>query len=273
MKKQYILMGATIVFAALFASCSQENNMDEAFSQSEKEIIFDLGISQTRTVTIDKKTSFEDGDHVGIYGLKRGATEVLHANLDYHYTADNGKWVAEYSITFPIDVSELNFYAYYPYNDDLEGTSFDFSVSQDQSKDGYNQSDLLLAKNETASVDDESITLSFVHKLALVEAEVILPEGEVIKNVDICAKRTATVNLTEQTAIVKASEAAEYITMQPVEGNVFRAVVPAQSMSKGKVFRITAEDGAIYWYKTTESMELVENKISAFSIDCTGSSL
>lgn len=185
MKKQYILMGATIVFAALFASCSQENNMDEAFSQSEKEIIFDLGISQTRTVTIDKKTSFEDGDHVGIYGLKRGATEVLHANLDYHYTADNGKWVAEYSITFPIDGSELNFYAYYPYNADLEGTSFDFSVSQDQSKDGYNQSDLLLAKNETASVDDESITLSFVHKLALVEAEVILPEGEVIKNVDI----------------------------------------------------------------------------------------
>ena len=82
-----------MVFAALFASCSQENIMDEAFSQSEKEIIFDLGISQTRTVTIDKKTSFEDGDHVGIYGLKRGATEVLHDNLDYHYTADNGKWV------------------------------------------------------------------------------------------------------------------------------------------------------------------------------------
>ena len=39
MKKQYILMGATMVFAALFASCSQENIMDEAFSQSEKEII------------------------------------------------------------------------------------------------------------------------------------------------------------------------------------------------------------------------------------------
>ena len=147
MKKQYILMGATMVFAALFASCSQENIIDEAFSQSEKEIIFDLGISQTRTVTIDKKTSFEDGDHVGIYGLKRGATEVLHDNLDYHYTADNGKWVAEYSITFPIDGSELNFYAYYPYNADLEGTSFDFSVSQDQSKEGYNQSDLLLEIN------------------------------------------------------------------------------------------------------------------------------
>ena len=52
MKKQYILMGATMVFAALFASCSQENIMDEAFSQSEKEIVFDLGISQTRPARV-----------------------------------------------------------------------------------------------------------------------------------------------------------------------------------------------------------------------------
>lgn len=272
MKRQYILAGVTMLFASLFISCSQEDVTDESFPQPAKEIVFDFEISRTRTITEGKKTFFSDGDQVGIFGLKRGTEEVLHDNLDYHYLASSKTWTAESSITFPIDGSDLNFYAYYPYVAGIRGVNFEFAVAQDQSEeDGYSRSDFLSAKNETSQVDDKSITLSFVHQFARVEAEITVPQGEVIKSVDICAKKTAVIDLAKQSVTVKPDEAAEYITMQPA-GERFRAVIPAQDTGKGKLFRITAESGATYWYKTVENIALPENEITVFSIDCTNPS-
>lgn len=266
MKKQYRrIMGLLCVFAAMAASCSQEL-VEDALVQDGKEVVFNFGISQTRTLTEGKKTVFIDNDEIGIVGLKRGTEDVIHKNLNYQYAG--GKWGAEYSITFPVDGSTLNFYAYYPFVANLESTTFDFTVAADQSvAGGYNQSDLLLAKNETANVEDTSITLTFVHKLALVEANVILPAGAEIESVSLRAKRTATVDLLNQIAVVKADADAEFVTMAKAE-NVFRAVVPAQSVESGKMFRVLTTDGGAYWYKTIVSEELVENKITTFTIDC-----
>lgn len=270
MMKQCIVMMAVIFCTALFSSCEQ-NIIEESFSDEKQEIIFNLGILQTRTVTTDKKTLFIDKDQVGIFGLKRGTADILHENLHYTYNQGEVKWEAERSITFPIDGSNLSFYAYYPYVPNITGTSFEFSVAQDQSEKGYNQSDLLLAKNETATVDDKEIMLSFAHKLAMVEVKVILPEGKKIEKIDIRAKRTATVDLVQGKVLVNTDATAEYITMQPLEDdqNLFRAVLPAQIIDKGKMLRMLSDDGTIYWYKVTDSIEFAINKVTTFTIDCT----
>lgn len=270
MMKQYIVMMTVLSCTALFSSCEQ-NIVEESFSQSGQDIIFKLDISRTRTVTNDKKTLFVDKDQVGIFGLKRGATDILHENLNYSYNQDEAQWVADRSIAFPIDGSNLNFYAYYPYIPGVTGTIFDFSVALEQSAGGYNQSDLLLGKNETSTVDDKEITLTFAHKLAMVETTVVLPQGRTAKKVDIRAKRIATVDLVQGTAVVKADATAEYITMQSLNNvpNTFRAVIPAQIIGRGKMFRVVADDGTIYWYKVTDDVELIINKVTTFTVDCT----
>lgn len=270
MMKQYIVMMTVLSCTALFSSCEQ-NMVEESFSQSGQDIIFKLDISRTRTVTNDKKTLFVDKDQVGIFGLKRGTTDILHENLNYKYNQSETKWEADRSIAFPIDGSDLNFYAYYPYISGVTGTIFDFPVALDQSTEGYNQSDLLLGKNETSTVDDKEIRLTFAHKLAMVETEVILPQGRIAKRVDIRAKRIAAVDLVQGTAAVKADATAEYVTMQSLDDvpNTFRAVIPAQIIGKGKMFRVVADDGTIYWHKVTDDVELIINKVTTFTIDCT----
>ena len=198
--------------------------------------------------------------------------DIVHTNLQYEYIANNEKWNAERSITFPLDGSHLNFYAYYPYNLDLKDTKFDFTVAQNQSKEeGFNRSDLLLAMNDKATVDNKSIVLTFLHQLALVETEIALPENESIVKVDIRAKKTATVDLVSQTANVKNDEPVDYITMLKVAEGIFRAVVPMQVINEGKLFRIVTTDGKVnytYWYKVKENVDLVANKVNSFSINC-----
>lgn len=272
MEKQNILMLAVFSLITGFTSCS-ESIINDSFQQTEKEIVLNFGISQlTRTSTsIDWKTLFIDNDQIGVWGIKREGTDIVHENLKYEYNKESNEWTAERSITFPIDGSDLDFYAYYPYNINMENTVFDFSVAQNQSlEEEYNQSDLLIAMNKEATVENTSIVLTFSHQFALVEAEIILPQDQTLSKVDIYAKKTATVNLLQQTTMLKESEAAEYVTMLKVEEKkeLFRAIIPAQIVDKGKLFRIITTDGTVYWYKATEKMNFEANEVTTFSIDC-----
>lgn len=272
MKKQNILMLAVFSLITGFTSCS-ESIINDSFQQIEKEIVFNFGISQlTRTSTsIHRKTLFIDNDQIGVWGIKREGTDIVHENLKYEYNKESNEWTAERSITFPVDGSDLDFYAYYPYNMNMESAVFDFSVAQNQSlEEEYNRSDLLIAMNKEATMENTSIVLTFSHQLVLVEAEIILPQDQILSKVDICAKKTVTVNLLESTTTLKESEATEYITMLKVEEekDIFRAILPAQMVDKGKLFRIITTDGTVYWYKATEKMNFEVNKVTTFSVDC-----
>ena len=274
MKKQNRFKILTFLLSTFLVSCSESMTNSSFLGVGEREVIFKFGIlSVTRTTTSDNlKTVFVDDDQIGVWGIKRGEEDVIHTNLKYEYNKKEEKWSAEQSVTFPVDGSNLNFYAYYPYNAEIKNTSFEFAVKQDQSvEERYNQSDLLLAVNDKATVEDTFITLAFSHQLALVEVNVELPESETVVKVDICAKKTATVDLVNQTVYVKEDEVADYITMLEVGEGKFRAVVPAQNVITGKVFRIVTTDGEVnytYWYKVSSPIVFELNKINVFSISC-----
>lgn len=273
MKKSNILKTVALIGVICLISCNK-NVMEETWVQTTNGVLFKFAISQaTRTTTSKElKTTFVDRDQIGIWGIKRGVNDVVHSNYKYEYVESMAEWTAERSITFPIDGSNVDFYAYYPYMD-IEKANFEFSVAQDQSlEEQYNQSDLLLAVNDKATINDTFITLSFFHSFALVEAEITLPENESVTKIELFAKRTAMVDLVHQTVTVKNTDTFDYITMLKVEDGVFRAVLPAQSVEKGKLLRITATDGnAIYtyWYKVAGTMNFAANRVTTLSVDCT----
>ena len=275
-------IGMATLLAALLGSCSQ-NAMDDSIPEAKgKKIDLITQIAPTtRTSTTGMKTVFTEGDQIGVFGLAReDASTILNSNLKYQL--NNNNWGTETPIILPIDGSNVNFYAYYPFvemDNKNVNTTFDFSVDADQATNGYNSSDLLLAKNESivTSEADEStaIELSFAHAFALVEVEANLPEGVTPEKVILKAYPTATVDLVAQTATVN-TEAEEIVEDVPVKvGQVeislakvdgkFRCVVPVQTI-KGKCIRITGSNGAPYWYTADADIALEANKLNTFTV-------
>lgn len=273
-------IGMATLLAALLGSCSQ-NAMDDSIPEAKgKKIdLITQIVPTTRTSTIGMKTVFTEGDQIGVFGLAReDASTILNSNLKYQL--NNNNWGTETPIILPIDGSNVDFYAYYPYMDsENASTTFDFSVDRDQATNGYNTSDLLLAKNESivTSEANEStaIELSFAHAFALVEVDVTLPEGVTPEKVALTAYPTATVDLVAQTATVN-TEAEEIVDEAPVKvgqveislakaGGKFRCVVPVQTI-KGKCIRITGSNSAPYWYTADAAVTLEANKLNTFTV-------
>lgn len=274
-------IGMATLLAALLGSCSQ-NAMDDSIPEAKgKKIdLITQIVPTTRTSTTGMKTVFTEGDQIGVFGLAReDASTILNSNLKYQL--NNNNWGTETPIILPIDGSNVNFYAYYPYMDsENASTTFDFSVDRDQATNGYNTSDLLLAKNESivTSEADEStaIELSFAHAFALVEVEANLSEGVTPEKMTLTAYPTATVDLVAQTATVN-TEAEEIVDEAPVkvgqveislqrqEDGKFRCVVPVQTI-KGKCIRITGSNGAPYWYTADAEVALEANKLNTFTV-------
>ena len=96
--KRFNILLVMSAFIGSFTSCSQD--AENELVPSAKVVNFDVNISKTRTVTEGKVTSFVEDDQIGVFGVKRGASEVLNQNVMYAYTG-NGKWLADKSITYP----------------------------------------------------------------------------------------------------------------------------------------------------------------------------
>lgn len=281
-------IGMATLLAALLGSCSQ-NAMDDSIPEAKgKQIdLITQIVPTTRTATTGMKTVFTEGDQIGVFGLAReDASTILNSNLKYQL---NNNWGTETPIILPIDGSNVNFYAYYPYMDsENASTTFDFSVDRDQATNGYNNSDLLLAKNEnivtSEANESTAIELSFAHAFALVEVEANLPEGVTPEKVILKAFNLAEVDLVAQKAtvitegkIVVEGEVDEEgnevtkdieeieISLQKQADGKFRCVVPVQTI-KGKCIRITGSNGAPYWYTADAEVALEANKLNTFTV-------
>ncbi|WP_303003194.1 fimbrillin family protein [Bacteroides congonensis] len=265
MKTQYIRLGIASLLTLILGSCSQDA-IDGTFPQETgKEIVFSTSIMQTRTQTTDRKTVFVDEDHIGVFVLNRSTSATLHSNLNYLYKEN--AWSSETPVTFPLDGSDVNFYAYYPYAEGSTATVFDFTVSTDQAANGLNPSDLLLAENVTSEANDEAVTLSFTHALALLEVKVTLPAGVKADKVILKAHTTASVDLKAQTATVKSDVPVSEITLMRLSDDTFRGVVPAQELSE-RCIKIIGDNGASYRYTADSPTTLQANSINTITAIC-----
>lgn len=267
-------------------------------------ISFVVGIANGTRVSTDAdfRSSWEDGDEIGIFAVKRtsGGSGTLAASGNYIHnvrlTYDSGDetWSPDdgVKLTFPDDGGVLDFYAYYPYDDNsgspqgMNPLSYSFAVLADQSgntvvgetpRSNYNLSDMLAAKNDNSGAgygktyDAVPISLTFKHMMALVQVEVFIKDLS-LYDADIEMKRvdvSASLNLGASggpavTAGGSGSNSTVKLRRVEQEGDdnyatkfTFRAMLPAQTLESGiQMFHIQYRDNLFASPRLDAELEL-----------------
>ena len=233
MKRTSGILGLCLAGAAVFSAC--DNDIDSInTSNAGREVIFNLNIgASTRTVTSGLSTAWADGDKVGIFS----DPEEVADNIEL--TRNAGKFSGE-PVYLPEDGSSTEFYAYYPYNDMTEGTTFTHSVDTDQSE-GFNHSDLLIAKG-TAAIDDPVVEMNFDHAYAMVE--VSAKNIETASGITIKAATEAVVNLKSPEVRTQLGSVQE-IALCNIGDRIFRGIVPEQTLENSEITLATTDGKTI----------------------------
>ena len=115
------------------------------------------------------ETTFETGDAIGVYAAVRMSSAPATLKTSGNY-ADNKRFVWNGSqFVADGDANEIaagyetDYYAYYPYREDMGNPlDYDFSIQGDQ-REGITLSDFMYAANRSGTTD-KVITLAFSHR-------------------------------------------------------------------------------------------------------------
>ena len=146
------------------------------------------------------ETTFETGDAIGVYAAVRMSSAPATLKTSGNY-ADNKRFVWNGSqFVADGDANEIaagyetDYYAYYPYREDMGNPlDYDFSIQGDQ-REGITLSDFMYAANRSGTTD-KVITLAFSHRLSRLQVTYTPEAGEALSGVTIQrAKATANIN-------------------------------------------------------------------------------
>lgn len=207
------------------------------------------------------ETTFETGDAIGVYAAVRmsSAPATLKTsgnNADNKRFVWNGsQFVADGDANEIAAGYETDYYAYYPYREDMGNPlDYDFSIQGDQ-REGITLSDFMYAANRSGTTD-KVITLAFSHRLSRLQVTYTPEAGEALSGVTIQrAKATANINLGTGTA--NTLGATSDIRMYN-DGGTFTAVIPAQDRdADGTFLTLLFADGTKKDYTLTAKKEFL----------------
>lgn len=282
-----------IAVLLLLSACG--NN--EVYLESEEkdpviatsEVSFNFGFQGLARVATDDtfQSRFENGDEIGVFAVKEG--EVLLASGNYE---DNRKLVYNGAswelkgadVFYPTDGTKLSFYAYYPYNADIDPTNLAFEVKTDQSNAaGYSASDFLVA---TAKEQTEAnINLLFAHTHALVQVEVVRGKNmpNITSSLEVSLHNRITSSLIDwnTSKATAQSEVRKDIRMLLVENSsnshIYRVLVPAQTVASGtslfSFVQTTSGSEIDNIYITASEKELIAGKVTKWKVTLNGEEL
>ena len=207
------------------------------------------------------ETTFETGDAIGVYAAVRMSSAPATLKTSGNY-ADNKRFVWNGSqFVADGDANEIaagyetDYYAYYPYREDMGNPlDYDFSIQGDQ-REGITLSDFMYAANRSGTTD-KVITLAFSHRLSRLQVTYTPEAGEALSGVTIPrAKATANINLGTGTA--NTLGATSDIRMYN-DGGTFTAVIPAQDRdADGTFLTLLFADGTKKDYTLTAKKEFL----------------
>lgn len=207
------------------------------------------------------ETTFETGDAIGVYAAVRMSSAPATLKTSGNY-ADNKRFVWNGSqFVADGDANEIaagyetDYYAYYPYREDMGNPlDYDFSIQGDQ-REGITLSDFMYAANRSGTTD-KVITLAFSHRLSWLQVTYTPEAGEALSGVTIQrAKATANINLGTGTA--NTLGATSDIRMYN-DGGTFTAVIPAQDRDADGIFlTLLFADGTKKDYTLTAKKEFL----------------
>ena len=207
------------------------------------------------------ETTFETGDAIGVYAAVRMSSAPATLKTSGNY-ADNKRFVWNGSqFVADGDANEIaagyetDYYAYYPYREDMGNPlDYNFSIQGDQ-REGITLSDFMYAANRSGTTD-KVITLAFSHRLSRLQVTYTPEAGEALSGVTIQrAKATANINLGTGTA--NTLGATSDIRMYN-DGGTFTAVIPAQDRdADGTFLTLLFADGTKKDYTLTARKEFL----------------
>ena len=207
------------------------------------------------------ETTFETGDAIGVYAAVRmsSAPATLKTSGNYadnkRFVWNGSQFVADGDANEIAAGHETDYYAYYPYREDMGNPlDYDFSIQGDQ-REGITLSDFMYAANRSGTTD-KVITLAFSHRLSRLQVTYTPEAGEALSGVTIQrAKTTANINLGTGTA--NTLGATSDIRMYN-DGGTFTAVIPAQDRdADGTFLTLLFADGTKKDYTLTAKKEFL----------------
>ena len=207
------------------------------------------------------ETTFETGDAIGVYAAVRmsSAPATLKTSGNYadnkRFVWNGSQFVADGDANEIAAGHETDYYAYYPYREDMGNPlDYDFSIQGDQ-REGITLSDFMYAANRSGTTD-KVITLAFSHRLSRLQVTYMPEAGEALSGVTIQrAKATANINLGTGTA--NTLGATSDIRMYN-DGGTFTAVIPAQARdADGTFLTLLFADGTKKDYTLTAKKEFL----------------
>ena len=207
------------------------------------------------------ETTFETGDAIGVYAAVRmsSAPATLKTSGNYadnkRFVWNGSRFVADGDANEIAAGYETDYYAYYPYREDMGNPlDYDFSIQGDQ-REGITLSDFMYAANRSGTTD-KVITLAFSHRLSRLQVTYTPEAGEALSGVTIQrAKATANINLGTGTA--NTLGATSDIRMYN-DGGTFTAVIPAQDRdADGTFLTLLFADGTKKDYTLTAKKEFL----------------
>lgn len=267
MKKGFILTMALGILLGVSCKDRQMDDFEPEISGNQMKIKVNVAGNETRLVSnADFSTQFEKGDAIGIFVVMRAdANEQAYPkstgnyvqNVKWEYQQD-GSWLPateEDKIFYPVYDIPLDIYAYYPYQEDADPTNLTFKIQNSQlSRRGYALSDLMTARKAGVKNENQAVSLTFTHKLALVQAEVSGGNNPASARVTLKGiKPSVTLDLSKVKAEEEAGTAtgdaadiamyAETVNVSGASKYILRALVPVQELASSKEYVVKEHIG------------------------------
>ena len=237
---------------ALAITACQEGNITPEAAVVSDEMSFNILAPGLQTKVANN--AFEASDMIGLYvtdyvnettpmPLQISGNHVNNMTL----TFDDGAWTPEQTIYWGKGKSDI--YAYYPYISEMQDVESQyFEVSSDQTKEGYEASDLLWAKAEGVKQTDGAVSLQMQHVMSKLTVKIVAGEeyiGSLPDDASVLLHSTVTgarVNLSTGSVSKDPYSGAKSIKMKKlgvrtyegVEAVVYEAIVVPQ-MIEGSV--------------------------------------
>lgn len=255
---RFYILGILSILTMLYG-CDRDEEHQESGTKGIQQVRF---VVNPETYATD--TRFEEGDLIGIYAVKQGtdlkATGNFADNKQYRFDGKSLLPFSENDKILYMHADKLEFYAYYPYQENVEdATQLHLNAAEGQA-DNPSQSDLLWASNITGIMNN-AISLNFTHMLALVEVKFNSVSGKKPAFAQLYSKSPSvllnlkTGNITEKSAEKQLNN----MNLYHSSGNfyTYRYIVPPhQDIIKGDTLFIFNVEGCKRIFKAVEDLSL-----------------
>lgn len=274
------------------ASCSiTEMQGDASYNDNDDHQIIQLtGSIQQDYKTRANDSGFADGDKIGVYivdyvdgnpgAFKSSGNRA--DNLRFTFNESAWKWVPDHDVYYKDKHTNIDIYAYYPFNSELPAdvNAVSFEVQKDQNSmsngsalGGYEQSDFLWGKALGNAPAARTINIGFSHILA--SARITLLEGTGFDEGEWTSSektvilpsviRECKINLENGSVAVQGNKSSSG-TIACSVGNDWRCIVVPQSIGAGEALMTITVNGLSYTFTKEQSFDFIQAKQHNFTI-------